>query len=95
MDSATDTDSEADHSVASESYSTRMLPSSFGSVLTDKRPNLKDVHTALQDLKMIDMRLLIKVTQHTSLKKICVNWPGCHIRQHYPGSVEHHSTCPS
>ena len=73
MDSATDTDSEAGHSDVA-SYPTRLAPSpGFGSVQTDKRPNLKDVHAALQDLKTVDTRRLVKVTQHTSLKRIYVN----------------------
>jgi hypothetical protein len=87
MDSATDTDSEVgDSGVAS--YPTRLASSpSFGSVHTDKRPSLKDVHAALQDLEAVDTRLLIKVTQHTSWKRIYVNYSGFDIRQHYPGSV--------
>jgi len=73
MDSATDTDSEVGHSDVT-SYPTRLAPSpSIESVRTDKRLNLKDVHAALQDLKTVDMRLLVKVTQHTSLKRTYAN----------------------
>ena len=73
MDSATDTDSEVGHPDVA-SYPTRLAPSpSFDSVQADKRFNLKDVHAALQDLKTVDTRLLVKVTQHTSSKRTYAN----------------------
>ena len=73
MDSATDTDSEVGHSDVA-SYPTQLAPSpSFESAQTDKRLNLKDVHAALQDLKTVDTRLLIKVIQHISLKRTYAN----------------------
>ena len=61
MDSATDTDSQEDHS-GHTSYPTRMVLSrSFGSEQTDRRSNLNDVHIALEALKTIDTRLLVEV----------------------------------
>lgn len=52
MDSATDTDSEADHLDAPPYVSPRANSSS----------NLKDVHTALQELRAVQTRRLVKVS---------------------------------
>ncbi len=51
MDSATDTDSKADH-LGSAPYEP---PPAHVSL------NLKDVHTALQELRAVETRLLVKV----------------------------------
>jgi hypothetical protein len=51
MDSATDTDSEADHLDAPPYVSPPANTSS----------NLKDVHTALQELRAVQTRRLVKV----------------------------------
>ncbi len=51
MDSATDTDSESDHLDAAP----------YESSPADTSSNLKDVHAALQELRTIETRLLVKV----------------------------------
>ena len=58
MDSATDTDSEADHFDAAP----------YVSPPADKSSNLKDVHTALQELRAVETRRLVKVP-HTSTRR--------------------------
>jgi hypothetical protein len=61
MDSATDTDSEADH-LAVAPYPTRMaLSPSFASPPAYKSSKLKDVHAALQELCTVETSLLVKV----------------------------------
>jgi hypothetical protein len=62
MDSATDTDSEGGYSDVARYPTRTALSPSFGSAPTDKRQNLNDIHTALQDLKTVETRLLVKVT---------------------------------
>ena len=58
MDSATDTDSEADHLDAAPYVSPR----------ADTSSNLKDVHTALQELRAVETRRFVKVP-HTSIQR--------------------------
>jgi hypothetical protein len=58
MDSATDTDSEADHLDAAP----------YVSPSEDTSSNLKDVHTALQGLRAIETRRLVKVP-HSSTRR--------------------------
>jgi len=57
MDSATDTDSEADHLDAAP----------YVSPLANTSSNLKDVHTALRELRAVATRRLAKVP-HTSTR---------------------------
>jgi hypothetical protein len=64
MDSATDTDSDADSSCAEpHSMRARWSPS-FGSSPTDKQSSLQEINVALQNLRTVDMRLLVKVTPY-------------------------------
>jgi hypothetical protein len=58
MDSATDTDSEADHLDVSPYLSPPVNTSS----------NLEDVHIALQELRAVETRRLVKVP-HTSTRR--------------------------
>ncbi|KAI0304911.1 hypothetical protein BC826DRAFT_22884 [Russula brevipes] len=60
MDSATDTDSDADSSCAEpHSMRARWSPS-FGSSPTDKQSSLEEINVALQNLRTLNMRLLVK-----------------------------------
>lgn len=59
MDSATDTDSEADHVDATP----------YVSPPADTSSDLKDVHAALQELRAVQTRRLVKVPPHTSTQR--------------------------
>lgn len=59
MDSATDTDSETDHVGETTPYPMRMALSP--SSVPDTSSDLKDVHTALQELRTVKTSLLVKV----------------------------------
>ena len=58
MDSATDTESEADHAAAPMRMA---LSPSFVSPSVDTCSDLKDVHAALRELRIIETSLLRKV----------------------------------
>jgi hypothetical protein len=72
MDSATDTDSEADHLDAPP----------YVSPPADTSLDFKDVHTALQELRAVQTRRLVQVP-HTSTRRepVCINKLGYRIRQ--------------
>lgn len=59
MDSATDTDSEADHLDAF----------SYVSPPADTSSNIKDVYIALQELRAVETRRLTKVTHASTRRK--------------------------
>lgn len=64
MDSATDSDSEADL-IGPASYPMRTaLSPSIVSPSADESSNLKDVHAALQELHTVETGLLVKVPPH-------------------------------
>ncbi|KAF8481155.1 hypothetical protein DFH94DRAFT_738363 [Russula ochroleuca] len=73
MDSATDTDSEADH-LAVAPYPTRMaLSPSFASPPAYKSSKLKDVHAALQELCTVETSLLVKdITYANNIQRACM-----------------------
>jgi len=62
MDSATDTDSETDHHDAAP----------YVSLPEDTSSDLKDVHTALQELRAVETRRLVKVP-HINSKRTYIN----------------------
>ncbi|KAH9985424.1 hypothetical protein BJV74DRAFT_576246 [Russula compacta] len=90
MDSATDTDSEADRTCATPHPTRTEISPCFRSSPIDRCSSLKEVHAAVQDLQNVETRLLVKDITYANTIRRASSILVCAIRElAMPDSTDH------